>query len=151
MRRWTTVVLVVGSVLATIILAGCSRGDAVAPEFPTSVAGTRWRAIEWRADDGSGMSAVDGLTGELRFAKGQDVTVSADPGTTWTGIYEDRMAEFEQTFIITDLEAQGTDIPAPASRFIELVGATRSYVRNDDTLTLQDREGDKLMVLERVR
>lgn len=123
----------------------------MAPDFPTSLAGSRWRAIEWRAGDDLTMSAPDDLTGELRFPNDEDVTVSANPGISWSGVYYDRMAEFEQTFIIADLEPQGTDIPALAGRFINLVGATRSYVRNDDTLTLQDREGEKLIVFERVR
>jgi hypothetical protein len=149
MKRFALGSVVLLAALVAVALAGCARSDA-APEFPGPFKGTHWRAIEWRAGSDLAMSPVSGVAGELDFVSGREVKVITSPGVTWTALYYDRMTEPEQTFIIADLVTQGTDVPAAAGRFADLVKATRSYVRADDTLTLLDREGDKTVVFERV-
>lgn len=137
-------------VLLGVAVSGCARADSVTAEFPGSLAGTSWKAIEWRSDTAGSVTPVEGLDARIRFTGETTLKMTADPGITWSGDYEDRMAEFEQTFIISDLEANANKIPVNAQLFAGLVSATRSYVRAEDTLTLQDREGATLVVLERV-
>lgn len=150
MKRLTAGSLVLLAALVMALLAGCARSDAAAPEFPGPFKGTKWRAIEWREGADLTMTPVTGMTAELDFVSGREVKIATVPGVTWSALYYDRTAEPEQTFIIADLVTQGTDIPAAAGKFAALVKSTRSYVRADDTLTLLDREGDKIVVLERV-
>lgn len=140
-------VLVAAFAALALLLSACAGVDSVEAEFPEPLAGTRWAVIEWRSD--AGMAPLEGLDAQVRFTNATEVRLTAEPGTTWSGQYEDRMAEFEQTFVLTDLEAGETKVPEPAARFAALAGATRAYVRVEDTLTLLDREGDMLLVLER--